>query len=102
MTVEDDLVDIVNKITSRNIDGVSSIGAAILAAAELDVCSDSRRFARIFEIGHAVVIRECNSLAEETGFLNITARKESSQSLHYSLPAKATSMLEHIRQDQLG
>ena len=96
MTTEDDLMDMVNKIIAQNSDNVSAMGAAILVATEREICQDSLSFARIFEVGHAVVIRECNSLAEEVRFLNIDGRKESSQRLKYSLTTEAKTMLEQI------
>lgn len=63
----------------------SPLGAGILAASWLGVASDSRSFARKLELAHALVLRECVSLAEEAELITIEDRQDKSQRLFYRL-----------------
>jgi hypothetical protein len=91
MTVEIDLLALVERITNRR--AMDPVAAAILAAAHLDICHDSRQFARLFDIAHALVIRDCNTLADELGLLSIDTQNARTQSLRYSLTADARALL---------
>ncbi len=53
---------------------LSSIQAAIMVAADLGIASDSRTFARILGIEHALALRELNALADMAGYLTIVKR----------------------------
>ena len=50
--------------------GLSPLGAGILAAMTLGIAQDSRSFARIFDISHALVLREAAVLDDEFGLLS--------------------------------
>ncbi len=52
---------------------ISPLGAAILAAADLDIARDSRSFAKSFGIEHALVLREIASL-EAAALLSVERR----------------------------
>ncbi len=43
---------------------LSAIGASVLLALHLGICSDTRTFSRIFGIEHAIVLREVTALSE--------------------------------------
>ncbi|MGF9564782.1 hypothetical protein [Neorhizobium sp. JUb45] len=53
---------------------LSSIQAAIMVAADLGIASDSRSFARILGVEHALAIRELNALAERGDVITIVKR----------------------------
>lgn len=91
MTVETDLLVLVDRITDRR--AIDPVAAAILAAAHLDICHDSRQFSRLFDIAHALVIRECNTLADELALLTIDNLNTRTQSLRYSLTVDAQVLI---------
>lgn len=53
---------------------LSSIQAAILVAADLGIARDSRTFARVLGIEHALALRELNALAERGDVITIVKR----------------------------
>ncbi|MEB2846348.1 hypothetical protein GAO09_09890 [Rhizobiales bacterium RZME27] len=53
---------------------LSPIQAAIMVAADLGIARDSRTFARVLGIEHALALRELNDLAEMAGYLTISKR----------------------------
>lgn len=60
--------------TQENNSALTSIQAAILVAADLDISRDSRSFANLFGIEHALALRELNALAECGDVLTIVKR----------------------------
>lgn len=64
---------------------LSRLGAGILAALLLDGAHDSRAFSRLFDIEHALVLRELTELASEGGLLTILRRDERTQRSFYAL-----------------
>lgn len=71
---------------------ISSLGAGILAAHLLDGAHDSRSFSRLFEIEHALVLRELTCLAAEDGFLTVSRRDERTQRSFYKLSARGEKL----------
>lgn len=60
---EDQILGIVAAI--RSVDpAVTPVGAGLMTALHLDIAKDSRTFARLFGIAHALVLREITDLAE--------------------------------------
>lgn len=57
---------------------LTPVGAGLLAALHLGVCSDSRSFSRILGIAHALVLREVTDLANRS-LLSVTSRNERTQ-----------------------
>lgn len=57
---------------------LTPVGAGLLAALHLGVCSDSRTFSRILGIAHALVLREVTALADG-GLLRIASRNDRTQ-----------------------
>ncbi len=57
---------------------LTPVGAGLLAALHLGVCSDSRSFARILDIAHALVLREVTGLTSR-GLLTVISRNERTQ-----------------------
>ncbi|MEM0934524.1 MAG: hypothetical protein AAF646_12970 [Pseudomonadota bacterium] len=64
---------------------LSELGPYILAAVTLGAARDTRSLARVLGVAHALVIRECNSLGEELGLLEIEDRGDRSQRVFVSL-----------------
>lgn len=62
---------------------LSPLGAGILAAHALGLAADSRSFARVFGIAHALVLRECVALGAEAGLIETLRQDARSQRLHY-------------------
>lgn len=71
---------------------LSQLGAGILLAARLGICSDSRAFARIFGIEHALVLREVTDLAEK-GLLTAVDRSARTQRTTIALTATSNALL---------
>ncbi len=68
--------------------GLTSIQAGLLVAAELGIARDSRAFARLLGVAHALVLRELNDLAEREGVLQIVKRDLRTMRVHYALPPR--------------
>lgn len=58
---------------------LSPLAAGILAALDLGLAADSRTFARLFGIEHALVLREVTTLAEEPALVGIARRDARTQ-----------------------
>ena len=90
---ENTLDYVVDAIAQSETTFLSPIGPVILAAAALDICSDSRGFARTFNVAHALVIRECVNLCEELQLIETHKRKEKTQSVYYTLNDQGWSLV---------
>ncbi|MBB4196178.1 hypothetical protein GGE45_004128 [Rhizobium aethiopicum] len=64
---------------------LTSIQAGLLVAAELGIASDSRSFARMLGIAHALVLRNLSALAERDDMLQIVKRDPRTMRVHYRL-----------------
>lgn len=84
-------VELVESIEANGLP-LTRLGAGIVAALLLDAAHDSRTFARLFEIEHALVLRELANLAAEDGFLTISRRDERTQRSFYSLSEKGEAL----------
>ncbi len=76
--------------------GLSPLSAGILAALDLGLARDSRTFARVFDIAHALVLREYTTLIEDLGFLAIQRRDERTQRLFPALTDKGRALLKMV------
>ncbi|MDH7788053.1 hypothetical protein QBD01_004087 [Ochrobactrum sp. 19YEA23] len=79
--------------TSENL---SPFSAGIIAALTLGVASDSRAFARVLGIEHALVLREVNLLGADGGYLQITQRDPRTQRTRYELSPAGQQLVERI------
>jgi len=86
---------LVEKLTGHAQD-LSSLGAGIIAALALGVASDSRAFARVLGIEHALVLREVNLLGADGGYLQITQRDPRTQRTRYELSPVGQQLVERI------
>lgn len=62
---------------------LTSLQAALLVAAEQGIASDSRSFARLLGVAHALVLRELNALVVMGGPLRIVKREARTLRAHY-------------------
>ena len=72
---------------------LSAIGASILLALEFGIAGDTRTFARVFGIAHALVLRELNALADDHGAVTIIEREPRTQRMSYELTDTARSLV---------
>lgn len=77
--------------------GLSPLSAGILAALDLGLARDSRTFARVFDVAHALVLRECTTLVEDLGFLSMIRRDERTQRLFPALTNTGQALLDMAR-----
>ena len=68
---------------------LSPLAAGILAAGQLGIANDSRSFARIFDIAHALVLRALTELSVQHRLVDITGRDQRTQRLTFTLTAKS-------------
>lgn len=73
--------------------GLSPVGAGILAAAGLGVATDSRSFAKVLGVAHALVLREIEALSRET-MVAVTRRDGRTQRTVYTLADRGERLLE--------
>ncbi|MEM6323214.1 MAG: hypothetical protein AAF748_06000 [Pseudomonadota bacterium] len=71
---------------------LSPIGPVMLAAAALGIAMDTRTFARVFDVAHALAIRECTSLSHDLGLLDAQSRGDRSQRQFYALTAQGAAL----------
>lgn len=76
---------------------ISRLGAGILAAAALEIASDSRSFARILGVAHALVLREIADLSADGDYISIVKRDERTQRTKYELNAAGVRLIEDTR-----
>ena len=96
MSGEEEFLSLCEGLAAR---GVPMLSAMLLAAAHLGVAQDSRSFARLLGVEHALVLRELVSMENETGLVTITRRDSRSQRLHFTLTEAARSLLVHAGND---
>lgn len=65
------------------------IQAGLLVAASHGLAGDSRSFARMLALEHALVLRELNLLVERGGILEATKRDLRTMRVHYALVREA-------------
>ncbi len=79
---------------SRSLTG---LGAGIIAALVLDIASDSRTFARLLGVAHALVLREISVLGQEHGYVRIRQRDPRTQRTRYELNAAGQRLVEEAK-----
>ncbi len=75
--------------------GVPMMAAMLLVAAHMGISADSRSFARIFGVEHALVLRELVAMEAEMRLVTITRRDERSQRLHFTPTDQGEAFLAH-------
>lgn len=90
-----DYMALVEKLASDAQD-LSSLGAGIIAALALGVAADSRSFARVLGVAHALVLREVNLLGADGGYIVITQRDLRTQRTRYELSPAGRQLVDKI------
>jgi len=97
--MEDDapaaLAALMTHITVQRGDFLSALGPALVASLALGITTDTRHFARIFGVAHALVIREAVSLDGELGLVRTQDRGEPSQRLFLSLTSAGLALTQN-------
>ncbi|GLS45814.1 hypothetical protein [Methylobacterium brachythecii] len=75
---------------------LSQLEAGMLAGLSLEIASDTRSFARIFAIEHALVLRALEILVE-LGLLTVTSRHARTQRAHYEASEEGRLLLGGLR-----
>ncbi|MCV9998119.1 hypothetical protein OE766_07670 [Pararhizobium sp. YC-54] len=71
---------------------LSPLTAGIVAAIARGIASDSRTFAKLFGIAHALVLREINQFAGPDAPIEITQRQTRTQRTHFKLTVKGEAL----------
>lgn len=72
---------------------LTELGPLILVAAARGIAHDTRRFARLFDVANALVIRECVHLKDELELLDFTDRNERTGNVTYKLSAHGDAVV---------
>lgn len=78
-------VAVVDVLAANPTRSLNPLGAAILAAAALDICHNSRAFARRFDVAHSLVLRELSLLSEDEAVLDLVDRDDRTLRATYRL-----------------
>lgn len=92
--VETQLVDTLTHLAATDTDFMTDIGPLLLSAVALELAADTRGFARMFDVAHALVIRECTQLQDDLGLLYLENREERSGRLFLSLSEKGRMLCD--------
>ena len=76
--------------------GLSTLEAGVLAALHLDLAQDSRSFAKIFGVEHALVLRAVETLVGEAAFLTVIERAPRTQRTRYAVTETGRAILDHL------
>ncbi|MEM9027617.1 MAG: hypothetical protein AAGC70_04540 [Pseudomonadota bacterium] len=94
MADSDPMAAAILRLLSRHPEVLTPIAAGILVAAYAEYAHDSRSFSRKLGVAHALVIRECSTLAHDLGLVRLEDRKERSQRVFYALTDRGRDMVE--------
>ncbi|CAN7294809.1 hypothetical protein [Pararhizobium sp. LjRoot238] len=89
---EVDFLALVEAIRSQDAK-LSPLGAGIIAAISEGIADDSRTFARLFGIAHALVLREINLLCGPDAPIEILRRDARTQRTHLKLTVKGDRLM---------
>lgn len=76
---------------------LTGLGAGIVAALALDIASDSRTFARLLGVAHALVLREISVLGQDNGYVRIRQRDPRTQRTRFELNAAGQRLVREVR-----
>lgn len=71
---------------------LTALGAAMLAALQMDIARDSRSFARTFGIAHALVLRELSALERTGDRIKLVSREARTMRSHYVLGSRGAEI----------
>ncbi|MGY5778524.1 hypothetical protein [Rhizobium sp. LEGMi135b] len=85
-------LDLIENLVQAN-KQLSGLQGALLVACALDIASDSRTFAKVFGVEHALALRELNMLIAAGEFALLTKRDPRTLRTHFKLTAIASEMM---------
>lgn len=91
--MESDLIEATQRLAGLDLPFLTELGPLLLAAAGLGVAKDSRSFARVFDVAHALVLRELVHLEADLGVLAIEDRGGKSGRMFLSLTPQGEKIL---------
>lgn len=92
---EQDFIAVVEAIRRQDAT-LSPLGAGIIVAISQRVTEDSRTFARLFGIAHALVLREINLLCGQQAPIEIVRRDARTQRTHLKLTVKGNVLMAGV------
>lgn len=93
---EGEYLALVEAIRAAAPDDLSPLAAGILAALHLEITAESRSFARLFGIAHALVLRALTELSEQHGLVEIVNRDTRTQRTSFVLSTRGTALLASL------
>lgn len=75
---------------------LSMLEAGLLAGLHLKLASDSRSFARVFGVEHALVLRALDSLSGTTALVTLTDRDNRTQRTRYAPSETGEALLSSL------
>lgn len=88
---EDDFLAMVSTVVAA--DGrLEPTAAAVLVALHHGIAKDSRTFARVLGIPHAIVLRDVTGLASDLGLVRVVSRSAKTQRTAYELTAAGEAL----------
>ena len=78
--------------------GLSMLHAGLLVALREGVAADTRSFAKVFGIAHALVLRAANELSDEHALVEETGRDSRTQRARLALTAAGRRLFERASQ----
>ena len=82
---EERFLALVGRLQEAYPEPLDAVQAAVLIACSLGLCSNSRSFARWFDISHSLALRACHQLADGDPLIEILDRDEKTQRQTYRL-----------------
>lgn len=92
---EEDFLAVVEAIRRQDAT-LAPLGAGIIAAISRGIADDSRTFARLFGIAHALVLREINLLCGPEAPVEIVRRDARTQRTHLKLTVKGNMLMARV------
>lgn len=86
---EEQFLALIAEAQAKN-SALTSLQAGLIVGAELGIACDSRTFARLLDVAHALVLRDLNILAEQ-GELRIVKQDARTLRTFYEVSGKRTS-----------
>jgi hypothetical protein len=84
---EEQFMQIVSAVCASDA-SLTGVGAALIAANQLQIAKDSRSFSNKFGIAHALVLREISGISGEDGLLAVLSRNERTHRTEFALTEK--------------
>jgi hypothetical protein len=75
---------------------LTQLGAGVLVALHHGIAGDSRSFARIFGVEHALVLREVTALADDVAVISVVERNAKTHRTRYALNPRGEDLVSRV------